>query len=472
MALSIPKQDLGGAIARYGLSKRAASNTLQDLPWDSLEKMLGNLWSLDNPNGLVFLGVAENPLLQQEVATYINNRLTINPAEHLGYGAAGPRGSPRLKQALTAFFNSHQFRARQPVLPTELVVLPGAVAVLDALVWSVCNEGEGILVPQPFYTGFRPAAGERARGVLVPASFRSLDGYRSLDDIFEPAMNKKAFERALRQAAYDGIKVRAVMLSKPGQPAETLREIASFCGRNNLHLICDEVFAKSGYDSPRGSEIAPFTSILAVDWGGCIDPHLVHVAYGMGKDFCATGLRLGVLHSRNPGLVKAVTSVCVFGWVPYVTQEMWADMLLDETFLTGFFAKNRAVLAEHCAILTSFLEQHEIPYYANVNAGVFIWVDLRRYLRGGNSLAGGGGAATSLSIGALSPSELTMYRDREAALAKRCMQHGVGISPGSGFSTEELGWFRIGFAVERQALQTGLQRLWGCLEATRRADAS
>jgi hypothetical protein len=28
--------------------------------------------------------------------------------------------------------------------------------------------------------------------------------------------------------------------------------------------------------------------------------------YGIGKDFCATGLLLGVLHSRNKGLIAAI----------------------------------------------------------------------------------------------------------------------------------------------------------------------
>ncbi|KAK7979953.1 hypothetical protein PG989_012410 [Apiospora arundinis] len=349
--------------------------------------MMGNLWSSDNPNGLVFLGVAENPLLRQELATHIMDHFTIDPNDHLGYGV-GPRGSPRLKRALAAFFNLH-FQAREPVLENELLILSGVTAVIDALAWSICNDGEGIIVPQPFYTGFKPAVGERARGVLTPASFQSIRGYQSLDDIFDPAMNVEAFENALRQATKDDVRVRAVLLSNPHNPlgrcypAETLKEIASFCGRNGLHLICDEVFAKSVYENARESESVPFTSILALDLVGCIDPQLVHVAYGMGKDFCANGLRLGVLHSRNAGLVKAISSISVFGWVPYVTQGMWTNILDDESFLTNFFAKNQTALAGNCAILTSFLEQNKIPYYSNVNAGVFVWVDLRYYLRRG-----------------------------------------------------------------------------------------
>lgn len=100
------------------------------------------------------------------------------------------------------------------MLQKEVIVLPGVVAVLDALTWSVCNEGEGIIVPTPFYTGFTPSAGVRAKGVLIPAPFQSIQGYRGLDDVFEAGMNKRALEGAFQRATRDGVKVRAVMLSK------------------------------------------------------------------------------------------------------------------------------------------------------------------------------------------------------------------------------------------------------------------
>lgn len=70
----------------------------------------------------------------------------------------------------------------------------------------------------------------------------------------------------------------------------------------------------------------------------------------------------------------------------------------------------------------------------------------------------------NLSVQSLSPLELEMYQDRESRLFKRCLARGVGISTGSGFSTEELGWFRVSFTVEKDALHVGLQRLLECLQ--------
>lgn len=93
------------------------------------------------------------------------------------------------------------------------------------------------------------------------------------------------------------------------QPKETLQEIARFCGRHRLHLISDEIFAQSVYQTPNVTDPVPFNSILSLDLAECIDRQFVHVAYGMSKDYSANGFRLAALHSRNEGLLVAVTSI-------------------------------------------------------------------------------------------------------------------------------------------------------------------
>ncbi|OAG01875.1 putative acc synthase [Paraphaeosphaeria sporulosa] len=440
----------------FSLSQRGAHNSVQDSPWDAVERLMANLWATDNPDGLVFLGVAENSILHKQVAARANKNAAVNTNNHLNYGV-GPRGSPRLKKALVPFFNS-EFRPSKPILQKELLVLPGVAAVIDALTWAICNEGEGIITPAPFYTGLKPMSALRAGGVLISAPFKSVEGYRGLNDVFDPDMNRKALEKTLLQATQDGVTVRAVLISNPHNPlgrcypAETIREIARFCGRNNLHLISDEIFALSVYHNVHANNATPFVSVLGAGLDECIDSHLVHVMYGMSKDFCATGLRLGVLHSTNEGLIAAVSSISVFGWVPYVVQDVWADVLEDKQFLGDFKLENRKVLGKHCTMLRSFLDQHKIPYYDHVHAGVFVWVDLRRYLRGNSA------PRPAISAAGIN-------HDQEVELFKRFLGAGVVVSQGSSFGTEELGWYRISFAMDEQALNLGLQRLGNCLKS-------
>jgi hypothetical protein len=94
------------------------------------------------------------------------------------------------------------------------------------------------------------------------------------------------------------------------------------------------------------------------------------------------------------------------------------------------------------------------------NAGCFVWVDLRSYLRGPGETE----ESTSLAIHKLSPPNFEIYQDREMVLSKRFIMGGVGISAGSSYFAEELGWFRISFTVDKEALLVGLGRLFKCLQ--------
>ncbi|KAK4044056.1 putative aminotransferase [Parachaetomium inaequale] len=400
--------------------------------------------------------------MHQEVVEFIGKNAAVDPVHHLSYGS-GPKGSPRLRHALASFLNSN-FQPREPVRQEDILVLPGVTSVIDSLAWSICNEGEGIIVPQPFYMGFAVDIPTRARAVIVPALFQSLEGYKGFDDVFDPGMNVKALEEALRGAEEKGTKVRAVLLTNPHNPlgrcyasaletpAEAIKEIASFCGRHKLHLISDEIYANSVFEKPQAPGPVPFTSVLSLDLADRIDSQLVHVAYGASKDFCANGLRLGMLHTRNQGLLAAVAGTSMLAWPPYMIQEMWAKMLEDEDYTQNFLATNKQRLAEQYAFATQFLDEHGIPYYRNSNAGMFIWVDLRRYLTGKKEVE-------SLLLHRLTVPEKEEYQRREMEMGDRFFANGVGIALGTNFSTEELGWFRLTFSVSREALEIGLQRM-------------
>lgn len=65
----------------------------------------------------------------------------------------------------------------------------------------------------------------------------------------------------------------------------------------------------SVFDNPADPNATQFASVLSVDLSGIIDPLLVRLLYGMSKDFCGNGLRLGALHSRNSALRAVVMGI-------------------------------------------------------------------------------------------------------------------------------------------------------------------
>lgn len=122
-------------------------------------------------------------------------------------------GSPRLLKALASFFNSY-FHPITPVTQKELLVTCGVAALIDTLTWCICDDLEGILIPQPLYVGFKIDIEMRSRGQQLPVSFLESDREYSVDHTFEPEANRRAFERAFKENTEKGIKVRAVILSK------------------------------------------------------------------------------------------------------------------------------------------------------------------------------------------------------------------------------------------------------------------
>ena len=55
-----------------------------------------------------------------------------------------------------------------------------------------------------------------------------------------------------------------------------------FAQTNKIHLISDEVYALSVYDTGF-EETVPFTSVLSLNEEGLIDTNLLHVFYGLSK---------------------------------------------------------------------------------------------------------------------------------------------------------------------------------------------
>ena len=119
----------------------------------------------------------------------------------------------RLRQALSNFFNT-RFDPVRPTHHDEFIITAGVSALIDHVAWSICNEGEGLLLPQPLYTGFTNDIPTRARAKLVPVSFVREDDELNLDDVFDAEANAKCFERAYQQSVREGVKIKGVMITK------------------------------------------------------------------------------------------------------------------------------------------------------------------------------------------------------------------------------------------------------------------
>lgn len=60
-------------------------------------------------------------------------------------------GDSELREALALFFNTY-FHPVHPVKPEHIVLTAGASDAVENLVHSVCDDGDSVLIPGPYWS--------------------------------------------------------------------------------------------------------------------------------------------------------------------------------------------------------------------------------------------------------------------------------------------------------------------------------
>ncbi|ROT35117.1 1-aminocyclopropane-1-carboxylate synthase C [Sodiomyces alkalinus F11] len=412
--------------------------------------IVSNLWHPEsNPGGYLSLGVAENTLMHDEITQYMTKNISLN-SHALTYGDSFS-GSHGLKSAISAFITRH-FSPLQPVLSRHIVITSGVGPAIDSCVFSLCDPGDGILLGRPYYGAFPSDVSLRAKAQIIPVAFDDIDPF-SLDAM-------PYYEKALSDARERGILTKAMILCNPHNPLgrcfppEVLAAYMQFCQKHNIHLISDEIYALSIWENPDAPDAPPFTSTLSIDTAGRIDPSLVHVLWGMSKDFGSNGIRLGCIVSQNNNpLIRALEANSYFTCPSSLADRATTALLSDTTFVESFIRTNSRLLTERYVSTVRFLESRGIPYQEGSNAGLFVWVDLLAYLAGADSSEGLGSEEDRWAL--------------ETRLEAALLKERVFLACGAAFGSYRPGWFRVVFAHDEAYLLEGLRRIVDALELLR-----
>lgn len=198
----------------------------------------------------------------------------------IAYGPAS--GLPACREAAAAYH-----RRWSPGLSAEdvAVTVGGSEALLFAMT-AICDPGDEVLVPEPYYTnynGFATVAGARVRPIRTTID----DGFALPSDAILDQMV--------------GPKTRAIVFSNPGNPtgavysSAEVERILAWAMRRDLFVIADEVYRRIWFS-------APPTSALEFPEA---DQHVI-VIDSLSKTYSSCGLRLGFLISKNQALMEKV----------------------------------------------------------------------------------------------------------------------------------------------------------------------
>ena len=393
-----------------------------------------------SPGGYVNVGVAENTLMHEELESFIRRSHVVFKSGFT-YGN-GPLGAKRLKSATAKFLN----RRLKPVVPLEpqhIMVTNGVSHSIEHTSWAFCNPGDGYLLGRPFYRAFIPDITLKARAQVVTVEFGPVDPM-SVEAV-------PAYEKALLAAKERGIHAKALMLCSPHNPLgrcysrEALLAYMKLCQKYQIHLVSDEIYAFSIWENrhDQSPPSVPFTSVLSIPTEGTIDPSLVHVLWGISKDFGANGLRLGfIISQRNEALRTALLEVAISSYASSASENIAANMFEDDKWVDWYIQENSKRMADAYSFVIKFLNEHKIPYAPGANAAFFIWLDLGKAYMDRHPDTGG-----------------AVREELTNEITKLLMKNKVFLGPGAVFGAETPGLFRIVFTHSRTYIEEALQRI-------------
>lgn len=247
-----------------------------------------------------------------------------------------------------------------------------------------------------------------------------------------------ALEAAYEDAQKLNLKVKAVLVTNPSNPLgrtliqDELNNLISFAIDKEIHIINDEVFSGTVFDSPG------FTSVMEAasnrNLQDCSIWSRIHIVYSLSKHLGLSGFRVGMIYSNNEAIIGAATKMSSFGLVSSQTQFLLSNMLADKKFSAKYIKENEKRLKKRKEMFVSGLKKAGIECFKG-NAGLFCWVDMRNFLSS------------------------STFEAEEELWKKLLYSVRINVSAGSSCHCSEPGWFRVCFAnMPEEALQVAIQR--------------
>ena len=227
-----------------------------------------NIGQPDIKTPTVFFDAVKN--FNQEVLAYANSH-----------------GIPELLDALSGYYK----RIGLDYTPDDLLITNGGSEALSMIMTAILDEGDEVIMAEPFYTNYKTFI-KAAGGNIVAIPTTAEDGY----------------QYAVREKIEGVItpKTKAIAIISPGNTTgkvlieEEFALIVDIVVKNDLYLICDEVYREFTYD---GKELRSFGSFKeAAD--------NVIIVDSVSKRFSACGARIGSIASKNRELMQNLMKIC------------------------------------------------------------------------------------------------------------------------------------------------------------------
>ena len=199
--------------------------------------------------------------------------------ELLPYGSS--EGSLAYRKALVEYYQSHNIN----INTDDIIVTTGASEALAFTLNCICDAGDEIIIPEPFYANYNGFAAASSVNVIPVVSL--------FDNQFKlPAV--KEIETKITK------KTRAILLCNPSNPTgylyteEEITALGELAKKYDLFFIVDEVYREFIHD-----ENLNHFSVLQLSG---LEDHAIMID-SVSKRYSMCGARVGAMVSRNKSLM-------------------------------------------------------------------------------------------------------------------------------------------------------------------------
>ena len=389
-----------------------------------------------NPGGKIALCIAENVLNWSEMRL----RLAALASDEIPDWVAqysSIQGAPEFREAIAGFaerrITTLGGKAAVELSSDHVAVSSGATGIIELSALLLCDEGDVAAFPAPSYPVYTQDVGNKAgarRHDIVPrGSWDATPGVHplSLADL----------ERSRAEIQAVGARMKMLVLTQPDNPtgaiftAEQMDEFADWCVAHEVHLCVNELYALSQLEggNRRAAAAPPYSSFLRVIEAR--NSGYLHWWYSFSKDFGLSGLRTGVLYSRNEAFLEAFANYAAPSTVSNHTQWLLGRLIRDDEWVEAFAKTNQARLTESYHLVTTVLDELGVTYRA-ARGSLFVWARLN----------------TNAKV------------TDEEYWRRLFVEHGVLLTAPGGFGHDDKGWLRIVYScVAPAALGEAMRRI-------------
>ena len=199
------------------------------------------------------------------------------------------QGIPELREAMSKYYSGIGINYE----PNEIFVTCGGSEALSFAVMIICDPGDEILVPEPFYANYNTFA-KLALANLIPIPTTAENGFHL------PSASE--IEKLITP------KTRAIWVSHPCNPTgvlyrpDEIEMLTAIAKKHDLYIIADEVYREFTYGSGDKSFMS-FASVPGVQ-------DRVIMIDSVSKRYSACGARIGCIAIKNKDFLAQVMKLC------------------------------------------------------------------------------------------------------------------------------------------------------------------